>query len=252
LFWRIELSNSENEETNKELIERIKKMERKLDKFEKSSRIGLEDQLFFGFIISLVVFLLSLPLTEVVSFFQNVTRFSLDLATNTAQTTRYSGLGCLFLASVMRYYGAMSKLRVSKRYRLWSLRFLVMGWDFFLFFFVTSACVNASLIFGGMEIPIASLVLTGVYVAILFLEKKALRFYASRELIFKKDTQETVSWAFLALTFSFYIAFVVEFVVTIRGMPFSSERFIAVWLGCTFLFSSFSSIKKFARTLLKK
>jgi len=246
------LSNSENEETNKELIERIKKMERKLDKVEKSSRIGLEDQLFFGFIISLVVFLLSLPLTEVVSFFQNVTKFGLELATNTAETTRNTGLLCLFLASVARYYGAISKPRVSKRYRLWSLRCLLMGWNFFLFFFVTNACINASLMFGGMEIPIASVVLAGAYAIMLFLEKKALRFYASRELVFKKDVKETVSWVFLGLTSSFYIAFVVEFVVTIMGMPFSSERFVAVWLGCSVLFSSFSSIKKFVRTLLKK
>jgi len=214
----------------KKLIEKIKELESKIVRLEKESRTGLEDQLFFGVIISLVVFIITLPLTEVTSFFHNFTGFSLDLASSTAESVRYSGLLCLILASATRYYGAVSDPRTSKRFRLHSLLFLIMGWDFFLFIFVVNASLNVAWSLGPMSLPVASIILFFTYFLMIFFERKAQNFYASRELIFKKDVDPIVSKSFLALTMGFYIAFVVEYFAILRGMQFSAERFMSVWI----------------------
>ena len=220
---------TEQDET-KELIKRIKNLESKIVKLEKESRMGLEDQLSFGVIISLVVFILALPPDEVTSFFQNFVGLSFDTASEIAQGVRNTGLLCLVLASATRYYGAVSGQRVSKRFRYLSLQCLTAAWNFFLLIFVMFASFDASFMLGPLSVPVASIILIAVYSIMIFFENRILKFYASREFIFKKDVNPIVSKVFLLVTAGYYFAFVVEFIAIIKGMSFSSERFVAMWL----------------------
>ena len=63
------------------------------------------------------------------------------------------------------------------------------------------------------------------------LEKKILSFYASRELILKKDVEPSASKAFLLINAGLCFAIALEFFVGVfLGWNFSSERFLAVWV----------------------
>jgi len=213
----------------KELIKSVKNLANKITRLEKESRMGLEDQLSFGVIISLVVFILALPLDEITLFFQNL-GLSSGISLQIAGGVRNTGLLCLILATATRYYGAISKQRISKRFRRFSLQFLIAAWNFFLIIFVMFSSIDASVVLGTMSLPIAICILVVIFSIMIRAEKRVLEFYASKEFIFKKDVKPTVSTIFLILIVGYYFAFVGEFIAVIKGMIFSSERFMAVWL----------------------
>jgi len=232
----------------KELIKRIKNLESKIAKLERESRMGLEDQLSFGVIVSLVVFFLALPLDQVTSFFQNSVTLSLDTSSRIAESVRNTGLLFLISASASRYYAAVSGQRSSKKYRLYSLQCLIMAWNFFILLFGINVTSDASLVLGSMSLPVVSIALVIVYYLMILFEKKALNFYASKEFIYKKDVKANVSKAFLLLAACYYFAFVGEVIAITSGMNFSAERFISVWILSTLLITLLLTIAQRIRS----
>jgi len=213
-----------------ETKELIKKLARKLTKLEKESRMGLEDQLSFGVIVSLVVFLVTLDLAQTTLFFQKFFGLALDTAMRTAEGVRNTGLLCLVAASATRYYGAVSGQRASKKYRLYSLQCLIGAWNFFILLFIINAFSDASFNLGAMSMPIAGIALVVVYFLMIRFEKKALDFYATKEFIFKKDAKPHVSNAFVLFGAAYYFAFVEELIALAIGFNFAPERFVTVWM----------------------
>jgi hypothetical protein len=209
--------------------ELIKKLEKKIAKLEEESRTSVEDQLFFGVIISLVVFVLELDIPEVVSLFQTA-GFTLDTASSIALGVRNVTLLCLIAASATRYYGVVSGKMKSRTYRLRSLQCLIMAWNFFIFLFTVNA-LSDIISLGSISLPVALFIMLVAFLLMKYLEKKILSFYASRKLIFKKDVYPNVSEAFLILNAGLCFAIAIEVSVMIfLSWNFSSERFVAFWI----------------------
>jgi hypothetical protein len=145
-MWSPRLSNEEKDE----LIKKIDKIEEKLNKIERDSRIGLEDQLFFGLVVSLAFFLVALPFTELQSFFQTVFQFNETTALNISLGIRNIFIVSLLLSVFSRYYGA---IKPHKGSRLISLLCLLFALDVFLANFVPALTYNLSVEIKAIAFP---------------------------------------------------------------------------------------------------
>ena len=95
-----------------------KKIQDRLDRIEEESRISSEDQLFFGAIVAIALFVLTLSVTDIASFIQAASRIDIDTATRLSQSIKNAAIICLVLSAILRYYAA---IKPSKKARLVSL-----------------------------------------------------------------------------------------------------------------------------------
>jgi hypothetical protein len=189
-------------EDDKELLNRIKKIEKKLAKMDRESKIGLEDQLFFGVVVSLALFFIALPFTELTSLFQNVFLFDSTTALNVA--TGFRNVFVLFLLSsiALRYYGA---IKPHKGARLWSILCLLFAFDLFLLSVIPAFGFSVSTEMKPIVIPLSYVVLAIIYgVMGKFVEPSIISFYAKRRFVLKRYSKPIVSILFIDLTACIY------------------------------------------------
>lgn len=204
------------ENDDNKLLKEIKEIKRRLGAIERETMSSLEDQLFFGLVFSLAVFFLAFPAFNVVSFLQSSMNFDYDLAMNTAEGMKYSGILFLVIISAMRYYGAISPTRTSKKLRVLSFQLLMLMANFLLLFLVLNSTTSLSVILGITTIPTAISILLIIYVLLAIVEKRVLGFYASRKLILKKDVEPLASLVSILATLS--VALTIIIILSVRSM----------------------------------
>jgi len=193
-----------------EIEDRIKNLEERIKKMEKKSFLSAEDQLFFSVVFSLLIVFVTLPFNQLASLLEQVFGFSQSLALLIAERIKIVGIVSMLFSSITRYCGAVSGENSSKRFRFYSVFSFVIGFDILLLMVVTSAFPFEILVFSEkgaswqlytkLTIPLGSLILIPVYIAVIYLEKKILIFYKSKDLILKKHANIMASPTFLAIS----------------------------------------------------
>jgi hypothetical protein len=215
--------NDEERQVSRRIEARLKKIERDL-------AASSEDQIFFGLVIALLIFLVTIPYIDLQKPFEEVLRFTGETSRSLALTIKYAGVVCLIVAGVARYYGVIvGHARRSKTARVLSIECLIMAWDAFLFSFVLSTVFHLSAILGITTVPLAAALALGVSIGMARVERRVLGFYASRYLIFKKDVTPIASNSFQWLAWSLYFAFFSVLALVLHGR-LASEHFAAVFL----------------------
>jgi len=176
-----------------------------LNRIEKQSRFGSEDQFFFAISFSLLILFLTLPMNDAMAF---LTNFGLSdkLAISTANGIRGIGIIAALAASLLRYYGSMSNEHICKEKRVQSITTLLMGFWFFVFIIGANAFSSLSYAISLVTIPFGVMILAFLYVVLGILEKRLLSFYASKHLIQKSDVIPVASITFLFICTSYYLA----------------------------------------------
>lgn len=226
------------EENEEELLERIKSIEKKINKIDRETSIGLEDQLFFGLIVSMALFFLALPFTESIAFFQNIFQLNYAAASGIAEAMRNIFVLSLICSTALRYYGAVKPHRDA---RLWSIMFLLFSFDMFLMNFMQTLTINVFVKVDVIIIPFSYLFLMLLYVLMgKFLEPKLLRFYAKKDSISKRYVYPIVSRLFVTLTAIVYCTIAVQVLALVVFRTLTSvENLIAYLLFSLFFFLSY-------------
>ena len=202
---------------NDDLLKKIKSLERRLKKIERDSRIGLEDQLFFGLVVSITLLLISVRSTELATLFEYLWKLPIETALSMAEQIRNFGIVSLVSASILRYYGAV---KPHKGARLASFECLIGSFNFFLFIFVPRLLSNVLVIFELLSFQLALFGLFLVYLTMgLFVEGKILRFYKEKKLIPKKYTEPFVSLLFSFMVFGTMVALAVGVILILLNVP---------------------------------
>lgn len=196
------------EEEEKELLDRIKKIEKALAKIDRESKVGLEDQLFFGVVVSLALFFLALPFVESTSLLQTVFLFDYTTALNIATTFRNSSVLLLLSSMLLRYYGA---IKPHKGARLWSILCLLFSFDLFLFSLLPALTNNISIEMKPIAIPLTYFVLFVIYwVMGKYVEPSIISFYAERGFVHKRYSEPIVSFLFMCLCATIYFTIAIQ------------------------------------------
>lgn len=188
--------------TAEELLGKLDKIEKKLAKMERDSKVGLEDQLFFGMVLSLLLFLIALPFTEITALFQNVFLFDSITASNSSNFIRNTFVLLLLASIVLRYFGAVSP---HKGARLLSILCFLASFNIFLLNFLPNLTLNFSVEIRLIAVPLSYFSLVVIYgVMGTYVEPKILSFYADRGFVLKRYAQPIISLLFLSLAVSLY------------------------------------------------
>jgi len=234
----MKMNTMTEQDEEKEIVKRIKNLEKKISKLEKESRIGLEDQLFFGVVISVALFVITLDLNGLTSFFQSVIKLSYTDSLQLSETIKNISIAFLISSSVLRYYGA---IRPHKGARLSSFLCLIMGLDFFLILFVVNALKGFSIEVFPFTLPFSLIALLFIYLAMgKFIERRIIKFYAERGLVLKKYTKISfVSYLFADLSFALYCMLATQMVLATYFNLFLSQlqlQIILIVIFCVFAF----------------
>lgn len=202
----------------------------KIEKLDKDSKVTGEDQLFFGLLISLTILFLTLPRNDLITLLSTLNK---PYANYYANLIQFSGLGFFVISGVARYLAIMSsKIKTGESFRYFSLEFLIIGFDFIPFVFALNlvGLSNNVLIF-SITFTILSL-LSGLMVII---EKRVLVFYESRRLIPLKS-KLLASRIFLLVSLFLNFVFIIEYVsVVFIHFRLSSDILALLSLGIVLL-----------------
>lgn len=147
-------------------------------------------------------------MNDAVAFLRSTFVLPDAMATSVANGIRVIGIVTAIVASLLRYYGSMCSERVCKEKRLQSIVALLFGFWFFIFVIGSSELNSITLTTTWVVIPLGMAFLAFFYFAISFLERRILRFYASKSLIQKSETTPIVSASFAFICCSYYFSFV--------------------------------------------
>lgn len=194
----------------KNIDEKLQDIEKKLAKINKESRVSTDDQLFFGLVLSFLLFFLAVPLPDVTSFFQTTFGLSGTDASTLALGLKNSTVFFLLLSLAFRYYAA---LKFHKGSRLWSILFLLTAFELFLWNLFLSLRSQISGLIGNPpeSLYVASLLsyamsFLSYSLMAKYVESKGLEFYADKQLIQSKYARPFVSALFMAFSGSAFIA----------------------------------------------
>ena len=230
---------------NNESPKILKKIDKRLRRLERDLKTSSEDQLFFALVFPLAVLFITIPLGNLIMFFQDFAKLTPELATSAAESVRNAGIICLVISSAVRYYGAVvSHVHRSKMARVVSLELIIMAWDAFLFIVVILITFNSSNLLGAMTIAVAILASLTIFICMTWVEKRILKFYASRFLIFKKDVTPFVSSFFVLNVISLYADFLVLAVLVSIGVVPSEYLNIYLIIGWILLLAVLSLIDR--------
>ena len=235
-----------DQEHKDELVEEVKKLRKKLSKIERESKAGLEDQLFFGFVISIAFFVITLDLNEFAFFFQSIIGLSPVDALTLSETIRNISIASLVLSSISRYYGA---IKPHKGARLVSFLSLITALDFFLLMFVINISKGVAIEVSVFTLPFSLVALFIIYFVIgFFVEKKIVKFYAERRLVLKKYARfPIISPLFADITFALYSMLVTQFILGVfLGVSLDQNQLYITYLlfSCPFLVFYFLRLKR--------
>ena len=180
-------------------------MEDRIKSNEAESHLGLEDQLFFGLVFSLLLLVITFPsINDMVSLFENIPLIS-SSAYSYAYSIKFILIVPLFPASVYKYYGAIRKSQ-SAQYQ--SVSFLLLasfGFLFMILFVFLGQFLDQ--IFGENMLTILFLILILLGLVLGVIEKMILDFYYSiRQLTVDKYNRVEASLWFLSMAVGFFIS----------------------------------------------
>ena len=225
------------EEGEASFSEELGKIHRELNAIKKDSEVTQEDQLFFGLVVSIAFFVITMPLDLLAAFFQSAVKLDFVAASFAATFIKNTSIGSLVLSILLRYYGAVKPHKVA---RLWSILSLIIGFDIFLFVFTSNIGMGAAIFAGPIAFHLFLLIAELLYVGVgKFAEKKIVTFYIDKGFAPKKYSKmPPISYLFAMLAFSVNIAFAVEIVlVLLVGLPFDMFRVMVVYVALTIIFS---------------
>jgi hypothetical protein len=227
------------DEYQENIDERLQEIEKKLTRIERESRVGIDDQLFFGLVLSFLLFFLAVPLPDVTNFL--LASFKLDpgAASNVALGLKNAFVVFLLLSVVFRYYAAV---KLAKGHRLWSILFLFIAFNLFvwnLVFAIGNPLVPPS----GYTIENSFVSLSAAYIVLFVIylligklvESKILGFYAKKELISKKYVTPIASAFFICFLGTGGIVLLLEEVVFFGAKILFSQLILNVALFLSFL-----------------
>lgn len=169
---------------------------------------------------------MTLPLTDLVSFFQNVIKLEDTVAWNLSETVRNATIACLLLAILLRYYGAV---KPHKGARLWSFLCLIISLDFFLVAFLPKITLNLAVEMRTIAFPLSHFALFIIYTLMgKFVESRIILFYAKRGFVLKRYAKPFVSFLFANLSACLYITLVVQLFALVLFNTSLSE--VQIWL----------------------
>jgi len=218
-------------EENKEIIDKLKDLDSKIDRLKKEAFVGLEDQLFFGVIIALLILFVTLPINDLGVFFQNTFGLGQDEALNVAGTIRYLGIVIFLVSTLARYYAVISNQNTAKRSRHLSIEMLILAFNTIVLVVVVNLVPIFGIYIGPFGLSMALFVLVILYIIMIPLEKRILKIYANKGFIFKKDTTfPYASLATLIIVLAICIAVLEEALAILVSFGFSSTRFLITYV----------------------
>lgn len=232
---------SNDADDNGDVSRKLQDIESTLRKIERQSKFGSEDQFFFAVSFSLVVLFITLPMNEAVAFLKSTFVLSDALATSTANGIRVIGIMTALVASLLRYYGSMCSDRVCKEKRVQSILALLFGFWFFIFIIGSAELNGIILTTIRVTIPMGMAILAVFYFAVSFIERRILRFYASKGLIQKYETTPIASASFAFICCSYYFTFVLAVLASI----FLTNNSFAVSIIWSISFAVFFTMLEF-------
>jgi len=199
-----------------------------LEKTAKDEKVELEDQLFFGLIISLAFFVITISLTDVTTLFQAILKVDYTIASNLAQNIKNLLIVCLLSSAILRYYAST---KPHKGARLWSFLLLWVALDVFLF---ELAPMLSFYFEGALRILAYILSYSVLFLAYFFIgkaESTAIKFYAKRGFVLRKYSKPIVSFFFAIMAGCAYITLAIEFVfMGVFQTSLSSLQGFIIWL----------------------
>jgi hypothetical protein len=195
----------ESEEGIPEAIEEIKK---DLREIKRDSLASQEDQLFFGFVISITLFVIALPIDQLASSFEDFLHLGSPDTLRVSETIKNISIVCLVCSSLLRYYASV---KPHKGARLWSFYSLMVGLDFFIITLAANVAMGLALEIQLVVFPLALVISLCAYVGLGKLESKILGFYADKHLVLRRYSKfPLVSYLFALLTASVLATVAVE------------------------------------------
>jgi len=224
------------EQSEDELLKSLKKIEKKISKIDRESKVGLEDQLFFGLVVALALFVVTINPIDFTTFLQSSFNFDYTTAANIANSIKNLSIGCLVLSSLTRYYGAV---KPHKGARLWSIELLIVAFYFFLQQLLPSITLNFVFKVEAIAFPLSHILLFFIYFLLGdFFEIRIIKFYAERKLVYKKYAKPIVSFFFVLFSASLYFTIITQLIsAVVFSSPLSqtSMSIIFVISYCVFV-----------------
>jgi hypothetical protein len=182
---------------------RKKKIELMLEKIDKSSTLSTDDQLFFGFVFTLLIFFLELP--ESFDFSSIFTGLGINVAPSSALiNAKWVLISFLLFSSICRYLTTFTNKNMTKNtLRVASVSFL-LGCPYFIIADWTIRPLSSVLSeINPYFLVLAPLVLIGASVLIgQFVEKRWNKIYGQE----KAPTSFAFSYVGLSLAVTYYVA----------------------------------------------
>lgn len=169
------LSKLDNME--KRFDERISNMEASLKRIVESSNLATDDQMFFGFVFSLALLILTLPEFDVCTLFESF-GFKIE-GTRAVLTTKDVTVITLIIASIVRYFVTFAQRDVKKnKLRIFSVNCLITSFYLIMMDFFIRGLGNVFANMHWLLIPLAPTLF--VFLTVLFgffVEKKWYQHY---------------------------------------------------------------------------
>jgi hypothetical protein len=114
------------------MAEKLQELDHKIEASEKVSKLGLEDQLFFGLVFSIGVLLITYPsVSDLSLLFEKSLGLQSFLASNLSYSLKLVIVLSLLLSGFLRYYGAIQE---NGFYKYLSLELVMFSVNFFFAF----------------------------------------------------------------------------------------------------------------------
>ena len=223
---------AEKEKKDDKILKKIGEIENKVESQRKESLTSTEDQLFFGFIISLLILFVTLPINDMASFLEDVFNVSQATAVSNAGYIKYVGIIIFLVSSLTRCCAVVSNQDISKRFRFASFEALWVGLNIIILTITINLISLLSPQIGPLGLSITFLILTGIFIGMFIVESYILKIYTKREFI-SEGQKPYASVLFLGIMSGIAVALLVELVALSMGEPFSTIRFLTVYIIIT-------------------
>lgn len=246
---------------HKSIEERTRDLKELSETIDRKSYLGVEDQLFFGFVFSLLILAITFPTTEdITTFFRNI-GLGLGTALHVARSLKVGLICGLLASSFCRYYGFIKGKKRIGRFvidlKFTSIELLIFCLCLLLLNVIISAYgswvveVNALLVFTSAGIAMLVFWYIGV------LERKWISLYTKIGQI-EQEYTENIWIPFFCVSMGIFITYIIVVVraflnaLNIFYIPFNSYIFLALGLIISYLIMYYRSRRKKKKDLSSK
>lgn len=223
-----------------------------LEKIDKSSTLSTDDQIFFGFVFTLLIFFLELPETfDLSSIFTGI---GIEVAPSSGLLTpKWVLVSFLLFSSICRYLTTFTKKDINKnRLRSYSVSFL-LGCLYFVIADWTIRPLSSLLSkIDNFLIVFSPIVLTVVVIVIgQFVEKRWNKLYG----IEVAPSSRAVSYVGLSLAVTYYVALFLSLFVSLSysdNIVIMLGSFVSTYLVLKYLQSRNEKTKKMSKNEIDK